>query len=136
MTYLLDTNACIYFLNGTPAPLIERILHCGPRGLAVSSLSVAELHFGAARSARRKANLERVHAFLRELKTEPFTDGCAAEFGRVKAELLKAGTPIPDFDIAIAATALALDYRVVSSDADLRRVRGLDVEDWALAAKR
>ena len=128
--YLLDTNACIYYLNGTYPELVRRVLAEGPGALAVSSISVAELHFGAERSGRAGANLARIQALLRELRTVPFSSACAARFGRVKAELMAAGTPIADFDIAIASTALAMGFTVVTNDLDFRRVPGLAVETW------
>lgn len=130
MSYLLDTNACIHFLNGAHRGLIEKILAHGPQALVVSTVSVAELEYGAARSSRPKANMGRIAALLSELHVEPFTQAHAAMFGRVKADLVKRGVPIADFDIAIAATALVLGLPVISDDADMGRVRGLSVENW------
>jgi tRNA(fMet)-specific endonuclease VapC len=130
MKYLLDTNACIYFLNGTYPALAERLLVAGPAALAVSAMTVAELHFGAARSRRAKANLMRVRAFLSEVRSEPFNDGPAERFGALKAQLLGRGRSIADFDLAIAATALVGGYTVVTSESDLRGIPGLLVEDW------
>ena len=130
MIYMLDTNACIHYLNATSRALIARVLDAGPRALVVSSLTVAELHFGAARSSKPRLNLERVHAFLSELQSIPFSDTCAAAFGRVKADLLAKGKPVSDFDIAIGATALTMDCVVVSDDSDFRRIPGLVVENW------
>ena len=130
MSYLLDTNACIHFLNGSHRGLIDKVLAHGPQSLVVSTVSVAELEYGAARSSRPKANLARIAALLSELHVEPFTRAHAAMFGRVKADLVKRGVPIADFDIAIAATALVLGLAVISDDADMGRVRGLSVENW------
>jgi tRNA(fMet)-specific endonuclease VapC len=135
MTYLLDTNACIYYLNGSHPALVERVLEAGPQRLAVSSVTVAELHFGAARSGRPRANRDRVRALLRELETSPFDDDCAEIFGRLKSELFKAGTPLTDFDIAIAASALAGGRTLVTSDSDMRKIRGLSIEDWTAARR-
>ena len=64
--FLLDTNACIHFLNGTHPSLSRRVLASGPDLLAVSALTVAELEFGAARSSRPRANRERLAKFFRE----------------------------------------------------------------------
>ena len=129
MKYLLDTNACIHYLNGHPQ-LVDRVLIEGPRHLGVSALTVAELHFGAARSHRQKANLARVRAFLEELRVEPFSEACAVAFGRLKSEFARIGSIVADFDIGIAATALITGCSVVSSDRDLHRMRGIEVEDW------
>lgn len=130
MKYLLDTNAWIHFLNGTPR-LVERVLSEGPQSLAVSTLSLAELQYGAARSSRPKSNLARIAGLRAELHVEPFSEDCAAMFGRIKADLMKRGKPIADFDIGIAATALVLRLTVVTDDSDLKQVHGLEVENWA-----
>lgn len=130
MTYLLDTNACIYYLNGTHPVLIRRVLDAGPQDLAVSTITVAELYFGAARSSRPEANFQRVEAFVSELGVRAFDRKCAACFGTIKADLLVRGKPTPDFDIAIASTAMALGLVVVTSDRHLAHIPGLHIEDW------
>jgi len=128
--FLLDTNACIHYLNGTSHQLVQRILDVGPGTVAISSITLAELHFGAARSARADANLERVEAFADEITCYPFDDDCAARFGRIKAEMLSAGRPTPDFDLAIAAVAMAHGLTVVTGDRHFADVPGLASVDW------
>ncbi len=128
--YLLDTNACIHYLNHSHPALARRILETGPERLAVSSLSVAELHYGAARSSRPESNRERIRVFLNEVRTIFFDDRCGERFGRIKADLVAAGRQIPDFDAAIAATAFAHGLTVVSNDQHMRRITGLALEDW------
>lgn len=130
MSYLLDTNICIYYLNGDDEALVERILTFGPEPLAISTLSLAELQFGAARSARPEANRERIEAFVRELPTLSFDDDCADHFGRTKASLAALGQLIPDFDVAIAATAFVHGRILVSNDQHMSRIAGLPLEDW------
>lgn len=130
MTYLLDTNACIIYLNGTNDGLVKRLLSTPPRALAMSSLTFAELRFGAATSSRPRANQARVKAFAAELRCIPFDEACAARFGTLKASLWAAGTPIPDFDVGIAATALVHDRALVSADRHMRSVPDLMLEDW------
>lgn len=130
MSYLLDTNVCIHYLNGENRDLVERILMAGPEPLAISTLSLAELHFGAARSARPEANRARVAAFVNELPTLSFDEACAEPFGRIKASLAALGRPIPDFDVAIAATAFASGRVLVTNDRHMKRIPGLLLEDW------
>ena len=133
MKFLLDTNICIHFLNGTNSGLTQRVLAAGPALLATSSLSVAELPFGAARSVRPAENDARIDRFVAELKTIPFDDSCARHFARLKTKQAAAGRPIPDFDVAIAATALAQDMIVVSADRHMGEILGVGVEDWTSA---
>lgn len=131
MTFLLDTYACIHFLNRTHPDLVRRVVAVGPGRVAVSSVTVAELEYGAARSSRPGANRDRLRSFLEELPVHPFDASCAARFGAVKATLVAHGSPIPDFNIAIAATALTLGFGVVSGDRHFGVVPGLVVEDWS-----
>lgn len=130
MTFLLDTNICIYYLNERHPEITRRMIAAGADRLAVSSLTVAELHFGAERSGRPEANRERLRVFFKELRTLPFDDRCGEWFGRLKAERLEAGRPIPDFDLAIAATTMAQGVTLVSRDSHLRSLPGVAVEDW------
>ena len=130
MTYLLDTNVCIHYLNGDDGNLVERILALGPEPLAISTLSLGELLFGAVRSAHPEANRERIAAFVSELPTLGFDDACAEHFGRIKGSLAAEGQLIPDFDIAIAAMAFAHGRVMVSADQHMERIAGLALEDW------
>lgn len=135
MTFLLDTNTCIYYLNQRHPEVTDRIVAAGPDRLSVSSLTVAELHFGAERSGRPEANRVRLRVFLGELRSVPFDDRCGDRFGRLKAERLAAGRPVPDFDLAIAATAIAHGLTLVSSDRHMSSLPGVAVEDWTVASQ-
>ena len=130
MTYLLDTSTCIYFLNESHPRVVERLMEQGPDRLLLSSLTLAELLFGAARSGRPEANRGRLARFAGEIGTVAFDDRCAGHFGRIKAAQSAAGRPIPDFDAAIAATAFAHGCTLVSSDRHMAEIAGLPLEDW------
>jgi tRNA(fMet)-specific endonuclease VapC len=130
--YLLDTNTCIYYLNGSHEELTRRVLAAGPDQLAISALTVAELRFGAARSSKPEANRERLVAFCQELTILPFDRLCGEHFGRLKAELFGKGRPIPDFDVGIAATAIVSRRTLVSADAHMGEIDELLRENWAV----
>lgn len=130
MSWLLDTNTCIAYLNGDDGGLIRRFVDAGPDRLAVSDLTAAELYFGAERSSRKEANRKRVEAFLRSVASVPFDRRCGGRFGRLKAAMLRSGKPIPDFDLGIAATALIHGAVLVSEDRHMKLVPGLPVESW------
>lgn len=128
--FLLDTNTCIHYLNGSDAGLTRRVLAAGPELLAVSALSVGELQFGAERSSRPEANRKRLEVFFRELTVVPFDSLCGERFGRIKADLLGRGRPLPDFDIGIAATAAATGRTLVNGDGHMKEVPGLPLQNW------
>jgi len=133
--YLLDTNACIKVLNGSSETLVGRLRRHPPSALRVSSVTRAELLYGARRSARVAENLQLLHAFFAPLVSLPFDDACAEKYGALRASLSAAGRPIGPNDLLIAATALAHDLTLVTHNLrEFCRVAGLKVEDWEVPA--
>ncbi len=136
MTYLLDTNACIRVLNGSSEPLIARLRRQAPSEIRISSITRAELLYGARRSARVADNLRLLAAFFAPLVSLPFDDTCAEQYGALRASLSAAGRPIGPNDLLIAATALAHNLTVVTHNLrEFSRVTGLKVEDWERAER-
>ena len=131
MTFLLDTNACVRLLSQKDTP-VARKLSSVPKGeVALSSVTKAELYYGAYRSARREANLGALKRFFREFATLPFDEKCEEVYGVVRAELALAGTPIGPNDLLIAATALANDVTIVTRNTgEFGRVKGLRIGNW------
>ncbi len=129
--YLLDTNACIRILNGTSPPLIDR-LRAVPRSLVrLSSIVKAELLYGARKSTRSAENLRLLERFFDTVASLPFDDSCAEEYGLLREELDRAGTPIGPNDLLIAATARVHRAVLVTHNVrEFSRVAELRVEDW------
>ena len=139
MTYLLDTNACIALINGTPKELRRRFQRAINRDatMLVSSVVAFELWYGVAKSQRKEANSQRLEAFLAgPLEWTPFDEEDAQEAGRVRAELETAGKPIGAYDVLIAAQARRRGATMVTSNvAEFDRVTGLKWEDWAVSRR-
>ena len=130
-TYLLDTNACIHILNDTSANVVARFAAQSPATIRLCSVVKAELLFGARKSHRVAKVLASLDRFFRPLLSVPFDDECAHEYGRLRADLERAGTPIGANDLMIAAIARRHDLTLVTHNVDeLSRVVGLGVEDW------
>lgn len=135
MIYLLDTNACIAWLRQNQPRLIARIQNEDPNNLAICSVVLSELIYGAERSgmAHRAANLQRVEQLRQRFQSLPFDDRAGIEAGRIRAHLAAAGTPIGPYDLQIASIARANGLIVVTHNtAEFGRVPGLQVEDWEL----
>ena len=129
--YLLDANACIRLLNGTSSRLAERMRATPRSQIRLSSIVKAELLFGARRSSRAADNLRLLKDFFAALASLPFDDSCAEEYGLLRAELDRAGTPIGPNDLLIAATARANGCTLVTHNVrEFSRVSGLQYEDW------
>ena len=131
MKYLLDTNACVDYLNGRFPRLTKRIQQSVPSDLAISSVAVTELRYGAEKSTQRHRNHERLDVFLGDVPCVDFDSSAALVYGRVRAVLERRGMIIGPYDLQIAAHALSLDLVLVSDNVrEYRRVEGLKVENW------
>jgi tRNA(fMet)-specific endonuclease VapC len=130
MSFLFDTNAVIHLMK-LHEPLVERARTVGPSAIAVSSVTLAELWYGAARSHRPARTRAEQDAALAPFRVLDFDANAAEKYAHVRALLANEGRPIGDRDLLIAATALAHRRVVVTSNAaEFERVPGLVVEDW------
>ena len=131
MRHLLDTNACVDYLTGRYPKVVARLQSSAPDALCLSSVVVAELRYGADHSARRRTNHGRIDVLLDEIECLDFDLRAAASYGRIRAQLEAAGTPIGPNDMLIAAHALSLGLSVVTDNvSEFRRVKGLKVANW------
>lgn len=131
MTYLLDANICIKFLNGQSASVRQRFESLPSSDLALCSIVKAELFYGAMKSERPQANLEKLHYFFARFACFPFDDAAAEVSGRVRAQLAKKGKPIGPNDLLIASIALYRQQTLVTHNlGEFSRVEGLALEDW------
>ncbi len=131
MIYLLDTNTCIRYLNAQSNSIRRRFESLPAENLAVCSVVRAELIFGAMKSGRVLANLERMKVFLSGLTSFPFDDLAADIYGQIRADLKAKGTPIGPNDLLIAAIAQAQGATLVTHNVkEFKRVEGLVYEDW------
>lgn len=129
--FLLDTNVCIAVLNASVPAVIERFEAQSPATISLCSVVVAELMFGARRSQRPGRTLAAVERFLAPLPSWPFDDRAAQEYGFIRADLERAGTPIGGNDLMIASIARARDLMLVTHNTrEFRRIVGLRLEDW------
>ena len=134
MKYLLDTNACISYLNNSDSPVRVRMQKLKPAEIVLCSVVAAELYYGVMKSAAPAKNLARLAPFLDQFTSLPFDNSAAHEFGRIRAALAKAGTPIGPYDLQVAAISLANKLTVVTHNTrEFSRVVGLKLEDWELA---
>jgi tRNA(fMet)-specific endonuclease VapC len=131
--YVLDTDTVSFLMRGDPR--VRDALTSRPRtDIYLCQPVVAEIEYGLARlprSARKTRLRRRFDVFLEELVRASWTDDVSRSFGAVKADLDRRGTRLEDFDVAVAAHALALDAILVTDNvAHMQRVRGLTLENW------
>jgi tRNA(fMet)-specific endonuclease VapC len=129
LRYMLDTDSVSFALRGE-GRVATRLLERRPSELCVSSVTLAELRFGA--DTRRSRKLHKlIDIFTEAIAVVPFDRHAADGFGSVAAGLARQGTPIGGFDTLIAAHALALGLTLVTNNTKhFERVPGLSTENW------
>jgi tRNA(fMet)-specific endonuclease VapC len=133
--HVLDTNAVSALMKGNPA-VIGRLAATEPANVAVPQPVLAEIAYGIERLPRsnlRAARQARFDLLCAELPRAEWADLISQMSGRIKAALERQGGRIEDFDVAIAAHALAIEGSLVTASRDhMDRVPGLRVEDWSI----
>jgi len=130
MTHLLDTNACIRYLNGRAVSVRNRLAAMSPGAVGVCSVVKAEMYAGAMKSVNPVWTRSEQQAFLVQFVSLPFDDAAASVDAVIRAHLESAGTPIGPYDLQIAAIALANGLTLVTHNTrEFSRVPGLLLED-------
>ena len=131
MKVMLDTNICIYIIKERPRSVLERFRAFQVGDIGISTITLAELQYGAVKSGRPRQNREALKGFVAPLDVVSF-DGAASEaYGEIRTALEKSGRPIGGMDLLIAAHARSLDVSLVTNnEREFKRVRGLRVENW------
>jgi tRNA(fMet)-specific endonuclease VapC len=126
--YLLDTNVCLDFALARSEAVRNRIASAFDRGLAISSITLAELRVGARHRDADPEDEKRLDVLVRIVAVPPFDEAAAEAYGQV-ARLI--GIKRRSFDRLIAAHALALGLILVTNnEVDFSDVPGLQVENW------
>jgi len=129
--YLLDTNICIYIINKNPKNVVQRLYNLNPENIKISSITVAELEYGASKSARRIQNRSALYNFLSPFEIINFDTRDAEIYGILRAELEKLGKPIGPYDLQLASQALARDFIFVTNNtAEFRQLKNIKLENW------
>lgn len=130
LKYLLDTNIVIYVLKRRPIEVLE-IFNANANRMAISSITLSELIYGAEKSPNVDKNLEAVEDFISHLEVLPYEAKASQHYGQIKAVLEKKGEIIGENDIHIAAHAISQGLILVTNNVrEFKRVPNLAVENW------
>jgi tRNA(fMet)-specific endonuclease VapC len=134
MKWMLDTDTCIAIIKRQPPNALKKLRGKSIGQVGLSSVTLGELAYGAAKSVRPQAAAAALTEFLLALEVAPFDADAAHTYGRVRARLAQQGTPIGPLDMIIGAHALVLDVILVTHNTrEFARIEGLRVEDWLIA---
>lgn len=129
--YLLDTDICIYIIKKKPSGVLHTLEKKSKKGIGISSISVAELHYGVEKSRFIDKNRVALIEFISLFTIINFDDRDAVEFGRIKAGLEKKGNIIGPMDLLISAQAVSRNMTLVTNNTkEFDRIDGLKIENW------
>ena len=131
MRFLLDTNICIYIIKQKPAKVFEKFQTLNPSDIGVSSITVAELEYGAYKSQRQEQNRVALSQFLISLEILPFDERATQTYGQVRAELERRGIVIGSMDMLIASQVISFRLTLVTNNLrEFSQIPGLTLENW------
>lgn len=133
MKYLFDTNICIYLINNKYDYLIDKVVETGIEEIAVSTITIAELEYGIAksRSMHKEENRIALMEFLLPFKFLSFEQTDAYEYGVIRSKLQSQGKIIGNVDILIGAQAVSNDLILVTNNVkEFKRIKGIRIENW------
>jgi tRNA(fMet)-specific endonuclease VapC len=125
--YLLDTNIVIALFDGDRF-VIDQINQASE--IFVPSIGVGELYYGAFNSGKKQANIDRVDRLRTQVIVLDCDDFTAKFYGQIKKDLKDKGTPIPENDLWIAATAMQYGLTVATRDNHFENIEGLNIDKW------
>ena len=129
--FFIDTNTCIYFMNGKFPSVREKFLSVSPKEIKISSVVKGELLLGAFKSRTREKTTEKVERFLKPFEIVNFTDKMSYDYADIRKDLEFVGTPIGANDLLIAAAVLYEKATLITHNVDeFSRINGLKIEDW------
>lgn len=130
LKYLLDTNIVIYVLKRRPIEVLK-IFNTNASRMAISSITLSELIYGAEKSLNVDKNLEAIEEFISHLEVLPYDAKASQHYGQIKASLEKRGEIIGENNVHIAAHAISQGLILVTNNVrEFQRVSNLALENW------
>ena len=131
MKWMLDTDTCIAIIRRQPETVLRKLSTKTIGSVGISSITLGELTFGAAKSSKPTQSIEALNEFLLSFEIASFDELAAREYGPVRAALAKRGTSIGPLDTLIASHALSLGAILVTHNRrEFSRISSLQVDDW------
>ena len=133
MKALLDTDMCVFAIRKKSQIVLGKLQEFEAGELSISSITHAELLYGAYKSNFTSQALTALELFLAPLLVVDFGSEAAHEYGRIRALLERQGNVIGAVDMFIAAHALQLGVPLVTNNTkEFSRIPSLLVENWLI----
>jgi tRNA(fMet)-specific endonuclease VapC len=131
MKLMLDTNICIAIIKQKPKDILKKFSAYQVGDICISSVTLAELRYGVAKSQYQERNQVALDEFILPLEVASFDEATTQYYGILRATLEKQGIPIGSLDNMIGAHALSLNVTLVTNNTrEFDRIAGLKLLDW------
>jgi tRNA(fMet)-specific endonuclease VapC len=131
LTYLLDTNICIYIAKQKPESVLKRFTSLTVGEIAMSTITYGELLYGAEKSHHPKKTKDLLEELTHLIPPLPLATDTGKFYGHIRSQLEKRGKIIGNNDLWIAAHALSMDLIIVTNNTkEFSRVPKLKLENW------
>ena len=129
--YLLDTNICIYIIKKRPINVLKVLESKFRENIFISSITIAELEYGIAKSKFPEKNRISLIEFLSIFQILTFDDSDAVAFGAIKSRLENQGNIIGPMDLLIAAQAISKNLILVTNNTkEFKRIEEINIGNW------
>ena len=129
--YLLDTDVCINIIRSKSGSILRKVCAEELEQISISSIAIAELEFGAAKSSRPEQNYLALTKIISPMRIRPFDQRAARAYGKLRMDLERQGKRIGQMDMLIAAQALADNLVLITNNyREFGRIEGLSTESW------
>lgn len=124
---ILDTNALSAVADGDASlePLLQRMSEP-----SIPVIVLGEYRYGILHSRERKHYEQWLTEYLPNYRILDVSEETAVHYASVRAEMKKAGTPIPTNDVWIAALCRQYTLPLLSRDRHFDSVNGLQRMEW------
>jgi len=131
LRYLLDTNICIYIAKHKPLSVLKKFEKLTVGEVGMSTITYGELFYGTQKSQHPKKTLHLLEELTSLIPPLPISTDAGKYYGQIREKLEKAGKPIGNNDLWIAAHAMALDIILVTNNIkEFNRISSLKIENW------
>lgn len=133
MKLMMDTNICIAIIKQKPKDILQKFSAYKIGDICISSVTLAELRYGVAKSQFKEKNQAALDEFILPLEVADFDESATMYYGTIRATLEKQGIPIGPLDTMIGAQALSLNVTLVTNNTkEFSRIKGLKLIDWLI----
>jgi tRNA(fMet)-specific endonuclease VapC len=129
--FLLDTEVASRLMRAERRA-VTSLRRSSARSVSISSITMAELLYGARLREDNPSIMAAVRAFLARISVHPWDEAAAEAHARIRVCAKRLGRNAGAFDVMIAAHAEALGATLVTNDVAVKnlKIEGLKIVSW------